>query len=109
MLGVENHLVGALLHVGKRIGDDFQVGLLADPQIIAHVQVPGLADQSHHRRLRRKQRLEIDVLRRFDAVLPGGPEGRDLRMLQLEFFDLLEEIGVARVGARVPAFNVVDA
>ena len=51
MLGVEDHFVDALLHERDGIGDDLQVGLLADAQIVAHVQIPGLADQGHHRRV----------------------------------------------------------
>jgi hypothetical protein len=44
MLGVKNHFIDALLHEGNRIGNDLQIRLLADAQIIAHVQIPSLAD-----------------------------------------------------------------
>ena len=109
MLGVENHFIDALLHERDRIGDDFQVGLLADAQIVAHVQVPGLADQGHHRRIRAEQNFEIDILRRLGAEFSRRAEGCDLGVLELELFHLLEKIGVARIGARIAAFDVVDA
>ena len=53
--------------------------------------------------------MQIDVLGRLGADLPGRAEGRHLGILELEFFDPLEKIGVARVGAGIAAFDVIDA
>ena len=109
MLGVENHFIDPLLHERDRVGDDFQIGFLADAQIVAHVQVPGLADQGHHRRIRAEESLEIDILRRLGTEFSRRAEGCDLGILELELFHLLEKIGVARIGARITSFDVVDA
>ena len=57
----------------------------------------------------REQNFEIDVLRRLGAEFSRRAEGCDLGVLELEFFHLLEKIGVARIGARIAAFDVVDA
>ncbi len=109
MLGVENHFIDPLLHERDRVGDDFQIGFLADAQIVAHVQVPGLADQGHRRRIGAEESLEIDILRRLGTEFSRRPEGCDLGILELELFHLLEKIGVARIGARITSFDIVDA
>jgi hypothetical protein len=109
MLGVENDFIDALFHEGDGIGDDFEIGALADSQIVAHVQVPGLADQGHDRRFGSEQSLEIDILGRLRAELAGRAERSDFDVLQFQLSYLLEEIGVALIGSRIAAFDIVDA
>ena len=109
MLGVENHFIDPFLHESDGVGDDFQVRLLADAQIVAHVQIPSLAHQRDHRRVRGEQHFKIDILRRFGAELSSRAKGRDFGVLELELFNLLEKIGVARIGAGITTFDVVDA
>ena len=109
MLGVEDHFIDPLLHIGDGVGDDLQIGLLADAQVVAYMQVPSLANQSHHRGIGFEQHSKIEILRWLDADLHGRAEGRHLGVLELEFFDALEKIGVAVVGAGITAFDVIDA
>jgi len=108
-LALEDHLIDPLLHVGDGIGDNLQIGLLADAQVVAHMQVPSLANQSHHRGIGFEQHSKVEILRWLDADLHGGAKGRHLGVLELEFFDALEKIGVALVGAGITAFDVIDA
>src|SRR4029078_6544002 len=43
------------------------------------------------------------------ARAAGCAERRDLRAFQLQLFDLLEEIGITRVGTGIAAFDIVDS
>ena len=62
MLGVEDHLVDALLEVGDGVADHVEVCFAADAQIVANVQVPGLADDGHDRRLGLEQLSQVQVI-----------------------------------------------
>ena len=56
-----------------------------------------------------EQHFEISILGRFDADLSRRAEGSHLGFFQFELFDLLEKIRIARIGARVTPFDIVDA
>ena len=62
MLRIKNYFIDAFLHESNGIGDDVQIRFLADAQIIADVQIPGFADQRHHRCIGGQKDFEIDVL-----------------------------------------------
>ena len=79
VLGVEDHLVDVALEVAHGVVDDLEVGLLRDAQIVAHVQVPGLAEDGHHRRLGAQQLVEVVVLAGACAGAPRRAEGGDAR------------------------------
>src|SRR5581483_10219247 len=109
MLRVEDNFFDPLLHVGNRIRDDLQVRFQTDAEIFANVEVPRLTDERDRRSLGFDQRLEAQVLRRFGRRLACHAERRDLGVAELEPFDSLEELRVARVRSRKAAFDVVDA
>src|SRR5437867_3286175 len=89
--------------------DDLQVLRERDAQVLAHVEVPGLADDGDHRRLGGETEAEVAVVGGLHARPAGRAEGRHLRVLQTETLDGAEELLVARVRARPAALDVVDA
>src|SRR5437870_7823114 len=109
VLGVEDDLVGPLTKVGDGVVDDLEVLRQRDAQVLAHVEVPGLADDGDHRRLGAETEAEVAVVGGLDARAAGRAEGRHLRVLQPEALDGAEELLVARVRARPAALDVVDA
>src|SRR5437870_6996003 len=109
VLGVEDDLVGPLAEVGDGVVNDLQVLRERDAQILAHVEVPGLADDGDHRRLGAETEAEVTVVGGLHARAAGRAEGRHLRVLQPEALDGAEELLVARVRARPAALDVVEA
>ena len=108
MFGVEDDLVDVALQVRDRVVQDLEVGLIGNPQRLAHVHVPGLADHGRDRSLGAQQQRQVAIGRGARVGAPGRAEGRDLRVAQAELFDLAEERGVALVGARPSALDIVD-
>src|SRR6266446_2403846 len=109
VLGVEDDLVGPLAQVGDGVVDDLQVLRERDAQVLAHVEVPGLADDGDHRRLGAETEIEVTVVGGLHARPAGRAEGGHLRVLQTEALDGAEELLVARVRARPAALDVTDA
>src|SRR5213078_968637 len=109
MLGVEDHLVGPRAQVGDGVVDDLQVLRQRDAQVLAHVEVPGLADDGDHRRLGGETEAEVAVVGGLHARPAGRAEGRHLRVLESEALDGAEELLVAWVRARPAALDVVEA
>src|SRR5438093_7645396 len=109
MLGVEDDLVGPLAEVGDGVVDELQVLRERDAQVLAHVEVPGLADDGDHRRLGEETEAQVAVVGGLHARPAGRAEGRHLRMLETEAFDGAEELLVARVRAWPTALDVVEA
>src|SRR5947208_5867004 len=109
VLGVEDDLVGPLAEVGDGVVDDLQVLRERDAQVLAHVEVPGLADDGDHRRLGEETEAQVAVVGGLHARPAGRAEGRHLRMLESEAFDGAEELLVARVRAWPTALDVVEA
>src|SRR5262249_1627391 len=96
-----------------RVPDDVEVLLEADPQVVPHVQVPGLADDGHDRRPGGEERGEVAVVGGAHAGTPRRPEGGAARLAPPEpaagADDRAEELRVARIRAGPPALDVVDA
>src|SRR6266566_133223 len=109
VLGVEDDLVDPLAEEGDGVVDDLQVLRERDAQVLAHVEVPGLADDGDHRRLGGETEAEVAVVGGLHARPAGRAEGRHLRVLQPEALDGAEELLVARVRARPAALDVMDA
>src|SRR6266571_1441873 len=109
VLGVEDDLVGPLAEIGDGVVDDLQVLRQRDAQVLAHVEVPGLADDGDHRRLGGETETEVAVVGGLHARPAGRAEGRHLRVLQTEALDGAEKLLVAWVRARPAALDVVDA
>ncbi len=107
MLRVKHDLIDSLLHVADGVGNDLEVGLFADSEIVPYVKIPGLSNQSHHRSFRVQQQLEALVLGRFCGRLSGGPKGHDLGLPLFEFLSFLKEIRVPGIGSRISAFDIV--
>ncbi len=72
------------------------------------MQVPGLTHQGHHRGICMQEQLEAGVLSRLGRGFPSHTEGDDLGLPLLEFFDLLEEIGIPGIGTREPPLDVIN-
>src|SRR5437773_4029636 len=109
VLGVEDDLVDPLAEEGDGVVDDLQVLRERDAQVLAHVEVPGLADDGDHRRLGEETEAQVAVVGGLHARPAGRAEGRHLRMLETEAFDGAEELLVARVRAWPTARDVVEA
>src|SRR5437660_6104633 len=109
VLGVEDDLVGPLAEVGDGVVDDLQVLRERDAQVLAHVEVPGLADDGDHRRLGEETEAQVAVVGGLHARPAGRAEGRHLRVLESEALDGAEELLVAWVRARPAALDVVEA
>src|SRR5437870_33301 len=101
--------VDRALHLHAAVRDALEVLREADAQILAHLEVPGLADDGDHRRLGAETEAEVAVVGGLHARAAGRAEGRHLRVLQPEALDGAEELLVARVRARPAALDVVDA
>ena len=73
------------------------------------MQVPGLANDRNHRRLRIEQSFQARVLGRRHALAASHAEGGDLGVAQRQLADFLKVLGVFRVRQRIAAFNEVHA
>src|SRR5438132_7650306 len=109
VLGVEDHLVGPLAQIGDGIVDDLEVLLEGDAQVLAHVEVPGLADDGDDRGLGAQAEEQVAVVGGLHARPAGRAEGRHLRVPEARALDGAEELLVARVRARPAALDVLDA
>src|SRR5438094_3412165 len=109
VLGVEDDLVDPLAEEADGVVDDLQVLRERDAQVLAHVEVPGLADDGNHRRLGAETEVEVTVVGGLHARPAGRAEGGHLRVLQPEALDGAEELLVARVRAGPAALDVMDA
>jgi hypothetical protein len=107
VLRIEDDLRNPLFHVRDRIRDHFQIGLLADPQVILNVKVPRLSNQGHDRGIRLQKNLQAEILVRARPRPSGSPEGGDFGRLQLDPPHLIEKVRVSLVGAGIPAFDIV--
>ena len=96
-------------HDRDRVCDHIQVLLLADPQHIVDVHVPGLPDDGDHGRFALEQCLHSDIFCRGDSLASRHPEGGELGMGQRLLADFLEELDILGITQRVPAFDDVDA
>ena len=107
MFAVDHGFAIALHDRLDRLRDAFEVLLVADAERHAHVIVPRLGDQADGARMRLQRRLEARIVGdRAPSPLghaEGGKGGIDEARIGLE------ELGVGDVGARVAAFDVVDA
>src|SRR5258708_25893480 len=73
------------------------------------MHVPGLADHGCDRSLGAQQQLQIAIGRGAHSGTASCTERRDLRVTNLYLFDLFEKRGVALVGARPSALDVIEA
>ena len=89
--------------------DDLEVLLQRDAQVVAHVEVPRLADDGDDGRLGAQQRIEVAVVGSRHAGAPRGAEGGDAGVPETESAHRAEELLVARIRARPAALDVVDA
>src|SRR5262249_47189935 len=106
VLGVEDDLVHARAQEGYRVADHLEVLLQRDAQVVPHVQIPGLADDRDHRRLRAQQRLEVAVVGGPDPGPARRAEGRDAGMAQAQLAGGAEELLVPGIGAGPAALDV---
>src|SRR5438552_3300888 len=89
--------------------DDRQVLRQRDAQVLAHVEVPGLADDGDHWGLGGETEAEVAVVGGLHTRAAGRAEGRHLRVLETEALDGAEKLLVAWVRTRPAALDVVDA
>src|SRR5262249_49905959 len=109
MLSVEDDGVDAALQKRHAVVNDLEVLLLRDAQVVAHVQFPRLPENRDHRRLRPQQHREVVVVAGLDVGPPGGAEGTDAGLFQVQAFHRLEEGFIARIRSRPAALDVTDA
>ena len=110
VLGVEEHLLPLLAQVGDGVADHREVLLERGAQRQLDVAVVRLGDQRDHPGAGVAQRGHQRVVGRGDPGPPGGAEGREPRVAQVELLaGAAEELGVLGVGARPAALDVADA
>ena len=109
VLGVEDHRVDVALEEADAVVDHLEVLRLRDAQVVAHVQLPGLAEDGDHRRLGVQQLADVGVVAGAHADAARRAEGGDARVLQAQALRCLEERLVARIRSRPAALDVGDA
>ena len=108
VLGVEDDRVDVPLQEDDAVVDHLEVLRLRDAQILAHVQLPGLAEDGHDRRLRLQELADVGVVAGARADAACRAEGSDARVLQAQALGFLEERFVARIRSGPTAFDVGD-
>ena len=108
MLGIEDDFIDVLLQKRNRVAQDVEILFERNPQRLAHVEVPGLADHGRDRSVGLQYQLEVAILRSPHTRAARRAEGRDLRMLEVRLLDLDEKRRVAIVGAGPSALDVID-
>ena len=108
MFRIVNHLFGMVLEVVDGRLDHVEVFLERRADDVRDVQIPALSKNRLDRSARLHERLQQRVLLGQHLRAARGTECRNLRVLQLDFLDFLEEFLVGRVARIGPApFDVV--
>ena len=105
VLGVVDHLAAGLLQEPHAVGDHRQVLLELRAQRLAHVVVPGLAENRHPRRAGRQEGQQALVRRGARAHATRASEGYQTRGGERLARRPVEELEVLRIGAGPPAFD----
>jgi len=106
---VEHRLAGGLAEEGDRVRDEREVLLQGDAQGVAHVEIPGLAEDGDDIGASGDQLAQVVVIRRRGLRPARRTEGGDAGVGQLQLLDLGEVGLVLGVGARPAAFDVGDS
>ncbi len=109
VLGVVHQLPAGALQVAHAVLDHRQVLGERGLDHLAHVEVPALAHQRDHRRLRLEQQLDVGVVIAVRLLVARRAEGADLGLLERDLADAGEELDVLGVRARPAAFDVGNA
>ena len=109
MLGIVHHLAAVLHQMGHGVADHRAVFLDRGAQHLGDMQLPALAKNRHHRRLRLEQKRNLRVIADRRVRAPRRSECRQLCVLELERFRLAEKFHILRVRTRPAAFNEIDA
>ena len=110
VLGVEEDPLPLGAQVRHGVADHREVLLERGAQRQLDVPVVGLGDQGHDPGAAVAQRRHQRVVGGRDPGTPGGTEGRQLGVLEVELLaSAAEELGVLRVGARPAALDEADA
>lgn len=106
VLAVEEHPPAAAAQEGDGVGDHRQVLLAGGAQRPLHVPDVALGHQGDHRRAGVAQRQDLGVLLGAHPRPPGGAEGRQPRVAQVQLGGgALEELGVLGVRPRPAALD----
>ena len=106
VLGVEEHPLPLGAQVGDGVADHREVLLQRRTQRQLDVPVVRLRHQRHDAGAGVTQRRDQRVVGRLHAGPPGGPERRELRVLQVQLLaGAAEELGVLGVRARPAALD----
>jgi hypothetical protein len=109
VLGVEDRFPPAGGHQGDGLGDHGQVLVGPGLEHVAHVHVPALADECHHRGLAGQQGEHALVRFGRGVLAAGHAEGGQAGVFQAELPHVAEERLVLGVAQRVAALDVVHA
>jgi len=109
VLGVKGHLAALLDHVADRVADDAEVLFQGGVQHLGDVAVPALAHHRHHGRAAIHQGADVGVVLGLGAGAAGHAEGDHLGVAQRQLAHLLEIGGVAGVGPRPAALDIINA
>ena len=108
MFRIVDDLFGMFLEVGHRRLDHVQVFFQGGADNVGHMQVPALAENGLYGSAGLYQGLQQRILFGQHLGTTGGAESGNLRMLQLDFLDFLEEFLIGGIaGVRPATFNVV--
>jgi hypothetical protein len=108
MFGVVDDLPDVFLEEFQGIEDHLEVFFKADSEGLAHMEIPGLAEDGDGVRFGLNQGAEIVILIRRGFGPPRSPERGDLGLFQVDAFDFLEEGDVFGIGSGPAPFDVVD-
>jgi len=108
MLGIVNQLAAMLLEIRHGFRDQRKILIFADAERTMDMKIPALAEDGNDRRLGVEEFANIAIVLHRILRETCRPERSQLRVMQPQALRLSEELAVTRVGARPPAFNVIN-
>jgi hypothetical protein len=108
VLRVVDHTAPGLPEKGDALLDQLQVLVERDPEHVAHVQCPALAENGAGWGSRVYQGLEVRIVLRKELGAPRGPKRRDAGMAPFDIARLLEELGVLWIREGPAPFDEID-
>ena len=109
MLRVVNHFFAVILEILHGFGNQLEVFLQTNAEGAADVQVPGLAEDRHHRRAGFHQRAHVAVFLNRILGEPRGTESGETGVIEFEIGRAREEFFVLGIRSGPAALDVIDA
>jgi len=106
MLGVVYHFFSLFFEVGDGFPDHGQVLFRRNFQDISDMEIPGLAENGHHRGFRGNQGPDVGAFLHQQIGPAGAAEGRQAGVLELNVLGQLEKTHVLGIGTRPASLDI---